>query len=74
MYERMIGDALHADRLRGSMGKMPLVEAALARSTRWRAAASQWCRYAVAKALIALSARLATPVTAWPPPTRALAQ
>lgn len=74
MYERMLGDALHADRLRGSSGKMPLVEAERARRAQRRAAASRWCREAMAKRLITLATRLAPAAAVPDPSTPRLAQ
>jgi hypothetical protein len=62
MYERMFGDALLADRMRGSLGKMPLVEAERARRRQRRVMASRWCPQALATFLIALATRIAPTV------------
>ena len=59
MYERMIGDVLHADRLRASLGKLPLVEAERARRAHRHARARRRGREAVATVLIAWATRLA---------------
>ena len=59
MYERMFGDALHADRSREGLRQKALVEAERARRTQRRSAAGKWGREAIAKALVAVATRLA---------------
>jgi hypothetical protein len=59
MYERMFGDALHADRLRASLAQLPLVAVERERRAQQRSATRRRAREAVARVLVALATRLA---------------
>jgi hypothetical protein len=71
MYERMIGDTLHADRLRAALRTVPVREAERVRRAQRRGVKCRRCRETLATALTALATRIAPTIAAPPSPTRA---